>query len=192
MISAFTISLEFSEKLHQKFIEAHNEASKTVQSVQFFGAMFRFSHNAINNEIDKFSADLLGDIIKNCFYATTLTEEGRDTVFKLIFQPPRENNSDRKIYEFEFREKKEFNAHNLKKIALAVDATKFQLGVWFNTQNKLEIWGILRTNYSFFSIKAISPGTLIVKCESLSDKSFTYPLTFLKTGFVSISNPLVN
>lgn len=91
------------------------------------------------------SSEYLKLMIEFAFFASLKKEEGRDTIFTLVFAPP-PNLSDEYSIEapvsFVFETPQLFTINNIVKLAPALNLADFKIGVWFNQEdNKLSIWG---------------------------------------------------
>lgn len=189
MASSFTINENLVNEIHQRIYRAISEVIKS-QPYQF--RLFPFLYDVVVLEIyPKVTALTLKTFLEICFWASLEKEEGTFSNFSVALQPP---NPDDFQFDLRFKKKIEFNITNLKKLAPAFSPGDYQIGVWFDQDNGLEIWGVSKKLLWFLSISSITPGKLLFNCLSGTDNSFKCPITSFDSGFISTfsldSNPL--
>ena len=191
MTNAFSINEDLVNKLYERIRSAAEEVIVTTDS---YFSLSPFLYNVVAIEIyPKISQNIIRNLVEICFWASLEREEGTYNNFSIVFQPP---NPDDFQFDLHFKQKLEFNITNLKKLAPAFNSVDYQIGVWFDKNGDLYIWGVIQKLFWFLTITSIAPGKVLVNCLSGLKNSFKCPITSFETGFINPfsnnSNPVSN
>ena len=189
MEKVFSVNEDLINKLYERFCLSVEEVISTKPAQFSFSP---FLYEIITFEIHaKVTPDIIKTLIETCFWASLEKEEGNFNNFSIVFQPPNPDDSE---VDFVFKNDIEFNITNLKKLAPAFNSNEYQIGVWFDENNKLRIWGVIQKLIWFLTISSISSGKLLVNCLAGMNHSFKIALTSSEIGFMNpfllSSNPL--
>ncbi len=188
MKNPFKINKSFVDELDKSIALAMQEVWVTYRENPL--GIFLLDDVKTFNSNEKISLELIEKIIEICFSASLEKEEGNFNNFSVILKQPETN--DLQI-EFKFKKTIEFNSTNIKKLAPAINPNNYQIGVWFDENNNLVIWGFkAKLLPAFISFNSISPGKLLINCLSGTRNSFKCSITFSETGFMSLFSPKVN
>lgn len=105
------------------------------------------------------SAAIIESVIDVCFWASLRKEEGKSPRISLALLPPHQA-----IHPLVFGNRLHFTPHTLTKLAPAVESPGIHLGVWFNDDDELYVWGTtLAIPGICLVLEVIEPGMLVVK-----------------------------
>jgi hypothetical protein len=105
------------------------------------------------------SAAIIESVIDVCFWASLRKEEGKSPRISLALLPPHQA-----VHPLIFGNRLHLTPHNLTKLAPAVESPGIHLGVWFNDDDELYVWGTtLAIPGICLVLEVIEPGMLVVK-----------------------------
>jgi hypothetical protein len=105
------------------------------------------------------SAAIIEAVIDVCFWSSLRKEEGKSPRISLALLPP-----DQAVHPLIFGNRLRLTPHNLTKLAPAVESPGIHLGVWFNDDDELYVWGTtLAIPGICLVLEVIEPGMLVVK-----------------------------
>jgi hypothetical protein len=152
------ITEQYKEILKQKFYFSPESNSELV--------------NKFTEQLKQLEAKHLEEILEFSIYESLEREEGIFHNFSIIVSPYIGNISMKLSEEespvnlartYAFQTPQSMNL--LHKLAPALESTNKRIGVWFNADNKVEVWGFTATTlwaYCCIKIRTLSPGQLLI------------------------------
>ena len=185
MEKTFTFNTKIAESIlenYEDFLSLQNNQNNSDEYV------VRLLELLQELNIEKFSM-----VLEKAFEATLKKEEGIHHNFSLVISPPESRFGDLlspyndKHNHGSFEDVCSFeipvDIELLPKIAPAFESTNKKLRIWFNDENKIEIWGFASHFFDYLGleIKSFSPGQLLIHVKAQDFPHARHLVTFAES-----------
>jgi len=163
----FTLNKSLGERLYQRFQNALTSLkSDTIEQIEPYSRV---------------TVDDLTTFLESAFWASLTAEEGRYHTFRISLGPPSELSAD-----ILFTHPKAYSPNEISDLSAVLRNNYKSLGVWYSSQQHLEIWGIADFPNWDIGITANAPGQLLFSMLGGND-SFKVAISGSWWGFVDSS-----